>query len=196
MRVFIGLPLSEDIKSAISTQIDSLRAAHAAILDDFRWVDPKCYHITLLFIGEVPMGAIQGIKQKLVTLSLPSAFHSELGSFERFPQKKGPPRVLIVSLKSGGEECRDLYRRIAGAFGESVRGRSFTPHITVARSKRQRQRNESPCRPDYASIFADAPDFEGELDFTRIVLFESRLSSLGARYAELGSYDLALRGKL
>jgi len=204
MRVFIGIPIPGNVKTNITNHIEPYKVARATAcatacattFDDLRWVNPDCYHITLLFIGEVRAEEVSRIKNRLRGIELPRSFHVKLGRMERFPPRKGPLRVLVLSLESGGNECSLLYRSISGRFDEYVDRRTYRPHITLARGK-SRSKRGSRDKPDKSiddqNFWVEEPSFSGGFDVTRVVLFESKLTPKGAQYTEIESYNLGAR---
>lgn len=205
MRIFIGIPIPDSVRSKIWDCADAIKMQNetaAKAVSNFRWVDSRCYHITLLFIGEAQPEKVARIRKKIREIELPPAFRVDLGPIGRFPPRKGPPRVLFAALKSGAEGCISIYRKVSIDFEEFAERKEFVPHITLARAKKRTARtarSESRTSGSATGSTNALPIeqlFSGRFDVTRIVLYESKLGSDGPRYREIESYDLALRGEL
>lgn len=125
-RLFLGLELSGEARRALdSVRIHLLRSGMAG-----KFHDSSLYHLTLVFLGNTPLGAVPGLKQLMdsipaapfdLTLSQPGAFKN--GSI----------------LWAGVQQCpalTDYQRRLALSLrhaGFSLEEGEYRPHITLAR---------------------------------------------------------------
>ena len=77
MRLFVGIPLPEDVRARLGELKGGLLGA--------RWVEPENLHLSLRFIGEVPGGDEADIDEALATIEAPGfpLALSELGFFDR-----------------------------------------------------------------------------------------------------------------
>mgnify|MGYP000551317513 CR=1 FL=1 len=69
MRLFVGIPLPEDVRARLGELKGGLLGA--------RWVEPENLHLSLRFIGEVPGGDEADIDEALAAAD---AVFQELGS--------------------------------------------------------------------------------------------------------------------
>lgn len=132
-RLFFGLEFPVDVKQALEHQATRLQQDGVEALN---WSDPSLYHITVLFLGDVPTArrpeliyaansAVKGVPT--FTLEL-----SRVGSFER-------NRILWVGLHPGkGMEplnllYKQLYSEVARTNVVELETRPYRPHITLAR---------------------------------------------------------------
>ena len=85
MRLFVGIPLPEDVRARLGERKGGLQ--------DARWVEPENLHLSLRFIGEVPGGDEAAIDEALATLEAPGfpLALSELGFFDRRRRMPPPP---------------------------------------------------------------------------------------------------------
>lgn len=133
-RLFIAVDISkavcEELKKEVYKKVDLGRAS---------WVNPENYHITLKFLGDVPVSeidAIAGIMEEAAAnkgeLTLAC---TQLGLFPNLAR----PRVLWV----GFEDYSGVLGKIVSELEDSLQSRlkikkerrPFTPHMTVARIK-------------------------------------------------------------
>jgi 2'-5' RNA ligase len=176
-RLFTGLEIPAHIGQELSTYRGGLPGA--------RWVDPKNYHITLRFIGDVDYATARDV-------------FSTLGEGRR----RSPLVVTLDELASfGGERTRAVFaravptsdlndlqaeqERLIRRVGLPPEKRKFTPHVTLARLRR----DASPL--DVADYIAMRGQFP-KLFFTaeRFVLFSSRDSVGGGPYVVEAAYPL------
>ncbi len=174
MRLFLAFDLPESIR-------EEIHRAFAPYVERYpfvKWVPPENYHITLVFIGEVPAHYVNSINEPLRALASSSRpFQFSLHGWGTFPPKRPYFNVLWVGLNFD-RELLDFHRglmRITGVY----ESRPYTPHITVARSGRRKVRFEGNPRIRPLKFSA------GE-----IVLFRSILRREGPEYVPLRKYKL------
>ncbi len=155
-----------------------------------RWVRPESVHLTLKFLGDVPVGAIPAIHQALrqaaeglVTFSVSAR---GLGCFPNATR----PRVLWMGLDDPRRELLQLQRRIGStlaALGISAEERPFRPHLTLARARGTRVGEElDALLSEYKNhVF-------GDLFVSQIHLMRSDLYEKGAVHTPL--HSVALQG--
>jgi 2'-5' RNA ligase len=142
MRTFIGLPLSEDFKDALQSEVDEIRGFHR----DFHWTQSENLHITLVFLGDIERPALDDVVEAVgVAASESEAIKVRAGKLLTFPQNR-PAHVLALDFAQGGAPISALASRIKGLLYEAEkesshhynieRKRKFHPHITLARTGR------------------------------------------------------------
>ena len=182
MRVFLAVDLDEEVRGRIAKLALDLRKD----VPRARWVRPEGLHLTLRFFGEVPPGGVESLGTKLAeACSGVPAFALELRGCGVFPER-GSPRVLWVGLAEPPEALFELQSRAeasARALNFAPEKRPFEPHLTVARF-RERERDLGPI----LKVCADRSF--GVSPVAEVILFESRLSSSGARYERLRALPL------
>lgn len=125
MRLFVAIPMPEDVADRLSGLMGGL--------DGARWVDPDDLHLTLRFAGEVDGGTAEDLAGQLRALRAP-AFDLRLSGFGTF----GSGRRLRA-LWAGVEPCPALellqgrVEAAARAAGLEAEPRKFVPHVTLAR---------------------------------------------------------------
>ncbi|MGY4765648.1 RNA 2',3'-cyclic phosphodiesterase [Kribbella sp. CWNU-51] len=108
--------------------------------DDIRWAADEHWHITLAFLGEVPDWKTEELGERLEQAAKrQKPFELQLTGAGAFP---GVPdaRVLYAGVRDETESLKHLSmttRAAANRAGVTVEGRKFTPHLTLARLRRQ-----------------------------------------------------------
>lgn len=177
MRVFAALPLPSEIRKNLSDVMDKLSFSYK----NLKMVPPLSLHITLHFFGEIREEKTEKLKSLLDDPLLTGRIiKASLGGIGSFPAR-GNPRVIFCTLKEGAEEVvsfRKTFNEIIHNSGFAVeeKGRSFTPHITLARNKLGR------IDPHFLNSF----NLEQQIFFfDRLILYQSILQSAGAEHRPL-----------
>jgi 2'-5' RNA ligase len=142
-RMFIAL----ELPSAASTELSEIQKTlkQGTPPGVVRWVNPNDIHLTLKFLGDVSVSKRDGIEQALREAA---ANHDEfsltaggLGCFPNFER----PRVAWVAIHENLEALRDLWDTVeknTAPLGFPTENRSFRPHLTLGRTRRQAQKSE------------------------------------------------------
>lgn len=152
--------------------------------DAVKWVDPADFHVTYVFLGDLP-GPEAAVKGMESALEGARAFDVSLGGFGVFPSSRHPS-VLWMGIGEGAAELRELARRLQeglAAAGLSFESR-FEPHVTIGRVKGRLPENFVRRVSDYA---------QGRRAVSRLAsveLMESRLTREGAQYRQVCSKRL------
>ena len=190
MRLFVAL----DIEPTIRQRITHFRERLRPLAPDVRWVDPETFHVTLQFLGETKKAdeirnALQLVKSAPVALTFRGAGF--------FPHANAP-RVFWVGIESD-----EKLQVLVDALGEKLKPLGFepdagplTPHLTLARSGSGRPKPVRGGRPASSLLrvrdeLAKSPpsDF-GTMTAHEFCLYESHLSSAGARYEKRAHFLL------
>ena len=176
MRLFVALPLPEDVRASIAGMQDDPRVR-------VRWVPPSQLHLTLCFIGEWPENERSPLIRSLQRIEA-SPFSLKLGDRGWLGR---PPRILFVGVRPA-EPVVALMHAVEAAVqsvGGSRSNRSAWPHITVARAK-----NPPPFAVRRWRDAAMDPAGQACFSVGRFALYQSELSAKGACYTELASFGL------
>jgi RNA 2',3'-cyclic 3'-phosphodiesterase len=178
MRLFLALPLPENVRGAL--------AALKTDLGEARWVPPEQLHLTLRFVGETDDA---GMSRLIDACSACAPQWSSIRLSIRGVGLFGTParpRVLWAALDPIGELAA-LARALEGcatSAGFEPESRPFAAHVSLARfTKGSRAAIESFLR-EHAS-FAIEPFGARE-----VVLYRSTLSSRGAKHEALRRFPL------
>ncbi len=129
-RLFIAIPVPDEVRSALAAALDPVRARFRG----GRWQSADTWHLTLRFVGDTPVGDLPAIEQAIRAVAATGApFRIELGEAGSFERRRGG-RVAWVGLALGGPEVAALAGRLASALapGEPA---DLPPqvHLTIAR---------------------------------------------------------------
>jgi 2'-5' RNA ligase len=131
MRLFFAAELDADIEDSLEHTIAPLRALEP----DLAWVHPHKRHFTLRFLGDVEPAAVAELTKTLDTLAASHRpFTMELAGLGGFPSLRRA-RVLWLGVES--EPRLELLHHdlelALETLGYPLEGRSFRPHVTLAR---------------------------------------------------------------
>ena len=139
IRAFTALSVSEEIVSKVAARLDPLREKLSDL--NIRWVPIANYHITLCFIGNIPVSDADKIVEVMAEVSKNiEPFDVKVGSLCLFPDhEKGGVLIADVTLD---EPLITLQKKMNGALldaGYDIYQRPvFRPHMTVARLKKNK----------------------------------------------------------
>jgi RNA 2',3'-cyclic 3'-phosphodiesterase len=187
MRLFVAVDLPEPTKAALTEQQRALRTAAALTSKhnvDMNWTRPEGIHLTLKFLGEIPIEQVTQVTQALAGLESFEPFTLQVKGFGFFPDARRP-RVLWVGVESP-PALGQLAQRVETAMnrlGFAAEDRPFSPHLTLARFKVPRPRPEllAQLEPRRGLVL-------GRFEVSEFFLFESRLSSCGAQYQKVARF--------
>lgn len=124
-RLFVALTLPPAVRDSFLPLVESLPGV--------AWTKPEQLHVTLRFLGDVPLATSEALIERLSTIHVAS-FILPIETVGTFPPNR-PPRVMWVGT---GTHPRlfQLRQRLDDALlatGLTVDLRTFHPHVTVAR---------------------------------------------------------------
>ena len=161
---------------------------------DVRWVGPETFHITLQFLGETEKrDAINDALQQVRGVPIALTFRGT--GF--FPNAKSP-RVLWVGIDAD-QHLPQLATTIGDALeplGFKRETMPFKPHLTLARAGSGRprpirgERSAAGLRVVEIKLEEQPPEEFGSMAAREFCLYESKLSSSGAKYTKLNRYPL------
>jgi 2'-5' RNA ligase len=129
IRLFVSVELPIELREKVAQLATELPQ------DSIKPVKPENMHLTLKFIGEVPMEKLAAIEESLRTVEF-SPFDIELAGAGVFPNENYV-RVVWVGVKS------DVLNALAAKVEEALVGigkkesRGFSAHLTVARVRKK-----------------------------------------------------------
>jgi len=129
MRLFAAIPVPKEAHGAIARAAAPLQEAMGV-----RALSPSNWHITLLFLGEVPDGKVGEIGRALSAVEF-APFSITLSKRGAYPNERFPRAIWV-----GGEsaEAAKLAQKVEQALlplGFRGDGKPFYAHATVARSR-------------------------------------------------------------
>ncbi len=132
MRTFVAIEISNnDI-------INSIKKFQTEININAKPVEPKNFHFTLQFLGEISSEVSQKIIQALRKIEF-SSFSVNLKGVGAFPKSKFPRVVWIGTDDNGGNMLIQLSKKVEKALEPLgfFSDKTFKPHITIFRIKKK-----------------------------------------------------------
>ncbi len=188
LRAFVAVELGEAALAALRERQD--RLATAAPRQAVRWTRPEQCHLTLCFLGNVPVAQVPELTRGVAAaLAGCAGFSLELDAAGAFPSLAAP-RVIWLGLRGDLEALRDLQQRVAIAaagFGEHREERDFHPHLTLGRVTARDARTARAL----GDLIARAPALPpAAWRVNAVRLFKSVLQPDGAVYSVLATFPL------
>ena len=188
IRSFIAVELPAEVKAGLTRLQNQLKAGkHSPV----KWVNPNSIHLTLKFLGDVPVNKINEITGAMETAAreIPP-FQLEVKDLGVFPNLN-KVRVVWVGMSGDITQLSRLQQRLESnlaALGFAPETRAFTPHLTLARLREQTTPDE---RQNFGQLIGSTK-FESVYKFRvdSINLMRSQLTREGAIYSCLGSAKL------
>ncbi|MFQ6001979.1 MAG: RNA 2',3'-cyclic phosphodiesterase, partial [Anaerolineae bacterium] len=138
IRTFVAIELNEEIKSELTRVQEMLKEKIAT--PHLRWVNPANVHLTLKFLGNVPLDRIQEITAALREACIGlSPFIMGVSGIGCFPSTNNP-RVIWVGVQEETGRLKRLQERVEerlAGLGFKPEPRPFHPHLTLGRVRKQ-----------------------------------------------------------
>ena len=144
-------------------------------------VEGENVHLTLKFLGNVSAPRLAEVKSSLKQLTFPS-FTAEIKGAGAFPNLKHM-NVIWVGVNEGWTQVEQIYEQVEkllSGVGFRRENRPFSPHITIARVRSGRKRDEI---SNFLQHLSD--ESFGTITVDKVRLKQSILSSSGPRYSTL-----------
>lgn len=125
-RLFLALPLPPPVRAALTVLGQPLPGV--------AWTRPGQLHVTLRFLGDVPVARHETILTRLAAIRV-AAFVLPIEGLGTFPPNR-PPRVAWIGVGAGHPRLFQLRQRVDDALlaaGLALDLRTFHPHVTLAR---------------------------------------------------------------
>lgn len=186
VRAFIAVNLSQQIRANAAKLIRSLQSQ----LDFVRWVESENMHVTLKFLGDIPINELYRIVSAIrAGADQVESFDLEFLGCGAFPDMQSP-RTIWIGCNYGADELT----RLAGAIenelfkiGYPKENRRFSPHLTIGRIKKGHPASDG----FLPAFFAEQQDHVfGSCSIDELVLYSSELTRRGPIYDELAVIPL------
>jgi len=185
VRTFVAVEMPPEVRRFLGECQDRLRRAGG----DVRWVRPELIHLTLVFLGEVPMDSLGDLEAAVRESVAPfGPLTLRVQGAGRFPPR-GAPRVVWIGVEESTGGLLDLQKALAGAtaaLAEKVEDRAYQAHLTLGRvksGKNARQLGEA--------VDAMAGHAGPALEAREVTIFKSELSPRGPTYTPLARIALS-----
>lgn len=180
LRMFVAVDAPYEVNGRAAAAIDQLRAADA----DVKWINPEFFHLTLKFLGDVPMLEIDDVCRSVrAAVKSLSPFEVTLCGVGAFPNPQ-KPRTIWLGLATGAEEMKALANAVDEGLGElgfPSEPRAFRPHLTLGRVRRTASGADR-LRP----YLAEMAEFDaGTLYVDSATVYSSELARRGPKYTAI-----------
>jgi len=168
-RLFFALWPSDEFRAEIET-----RALPFARASGGRLIPPRNFHVTLLFLGEIPTERLSAIQQAAASVVGSPAFQLQFDTIESWGRK-----VLCLTSSKPPAAVIDLAERLRGSLRGQLKQldeRPYSPHITLARDLPRGLRPQT-----IATLYQQVNDY---------VLVESMRDAGGSHYSVLERWPL------
>jgi 2'-5' RNA ligase len=185
IRAFIAVDLGREIKQQLEDMQRKLKKWHANI----RWVRPRNMHLTLAFLGNIPVDIVPPLSAALDTafdgikpLEIEAACTGTFG-----PKKQ--PRVLWVGISESAAltQLRDCAVKAVLEAGIEYEAKKYTPHPTLGRVKGWDKHIDTTLAK--LEEYQEATFGTNRID--SVELYQSELKPTGAEYTVL--HQIALK---
>jgi 2'-5' RNA ligase len=188
-RAFIAVELPEGMRHALACLQEKLKRACGYC--PARWVAPESIHLTLNFLGDVPVAKLDDIKSAIAQVaSGAGAFELTLGGLGAFPNLERP-HVIWVGLGGNVERLAGIQRNLKQRLSElgfSPENQPFSPHLTLARVRDEASASDKKRLSQ--AIASTACETHCDIPVRAISLIKSQLTPSGPVYTVLYSSSL------
>ncbi len=188
VRSFIAILLPDELRLGLDKLQKRLKTGNKPWI---KWADPNGIHLTLKFLGDVPVDRISEISRVVAEAArgIPP-FHLKTQGLGAFPNLD---RVQVVWLGLGGEldKLSQLHKRIESGLsrlGFIPEARAFKAHLTLARLRPQASPDERQGLGRL--ILSTRLEASYTIKVETISLMRSQLTREGALYSQLSSAEL------
>jgi 2'-5' RNA ligase len=188
LRTFVAIDFSPEIIRKINDVINYFKTQTPE--KALKWVAPENLHLTVKFLGDVPDNKIEQVKM-LINQALENVKSFEIGveKLGMYPNP-GSPRVVWLGI-TGGEPLKEIHKKLESQLQEAEiepEKRSFSPHLTIARVRRNADKQTVKEIGEALSKFK--VDSLGKCLINHVVLYKSELTPKGPIYTPLLSSPL------
>lgn len=178
-RLFVGVPLSPEIRQKIAEQLLMPLQQSGA---DLNLITAEQLHFTLKFLGDVEEGQIGKVTEILRKVAASrQPFLVQVRQVGVFPSLEYM-RVIWVGVENG--DLPALMKTLDGQLAFIRKNEhDEKPHVTLARVKSKKNKEQL---QRFIAQFQNASF--GEMPVTELVLYESTLTMEGARYGVVGKF--------
>src|SRR6266705_4663850 len=178
VRIFVSIDLEDE---QILSKVGSIMSSLSALGGDLKPVERENIHLTLKFLGNVSPATLAEVKSALAEVKF-QPFALEIRGAGAFPRLKRM-NVIWVGVGEGWSQVELIFEqteKFLHQVGFSRETRDFSPHITVARVKSGRKRDE------IAAFLGHLTDESfGTFNVQSVRLKQSVLSPSGPKYSTL-----------
>ncbi len=178
-RIFLGIPLSEEIKGKcleLQQELSQFEGINLVSSDNF--------HFTLKFLGDVEENKIEEIKELLKTIDFGNKFSINIKKIGVFPNSQYV-KVIWLGVEED-QQAKSLFQKVEEKLGKQFpQDFEFTTHLTLARVKFVKDKER------LLEFLQQNKEVEvGETEVNKVILYESVLTPEGPKYSILEEFLL------
>jgi len=190
VRTFIAIEMGPQVLDALGQAQNELRHGEGGRAG--RWVKRENLHLTLKFLGEVPVGQLESVYQAVARAGKDiCSFVLAVTDLGCLPNLRRP-RVICVDVQDrSGRLLRlqEAVERELTRLGFPAERRGFRPHLTLGRVRRQATRGEVEALAK--SIAAHRSIDGSQVQVDEVAVVKSELTPNGPIYTRLFGAPLA-----
>ena len=185
VRTFVAVEAGEAVRRRAAELIDALRPVASTV----KWVDPQQLHMTLKFLGDVPLRRTAAVCEAVAAaVASRPCFSLGVRGLGAFPHVRRPS-TLWLGADPGDGQIVALQAAVEAALAElgfRPEGRSFSPHLTLGRVRRG-----GPTPPALLERLGEQEAFDaGVIEVRETVVLASQLTPTGPVYTPMGRLPL------
>ena len=186
VRAFIAVDLSASVRSSVVKLIKSIEPH----LDGTKWVSTENLHVTLKFLGDVPLNELPAlIKAIQKGTEQVDAFDLEFLGCGAFPNLTAP-KTIWIGCDQGADDLTFLASRIEDelfTLGYPKESRKFSPHLTIGRVRKSSAASVLSLT-EFFTVQKQKPF--GSCGVDEVVIYSSELTRQGPIYDVLATVPL------
>jgi len=173
-RLFVAVNLPSSLKEALFQKYCGLLSA-----ESFKLVEKENLHLTLKFLGNLPVEKIPELCRTLSAISSEKKLTASLEGFGSFGKN-----ILWIGISKGSEEMQGLSNKINNSLGTEFE--EFSPHLTIARNKHA-------SNLEFHKVLEALQKIKVSESFEvkSVDLMESALGEKGPKYSVIRSFELS-----
>jgi RNA 2',3'-cyclic 3'-phosphodiesterase len=178
VRSFVSIDLDD---KQILSKVDSIDSSLSGLGADVKFVERENIHLTLKFLGNISTSKVAQVKNALTQVKF-RPFPLEIRGMGAFPNLKRM-NVIWIGVGEGWSSVEEIYEQtemLLHSVGFNRETRQFSPHITIARVRSGRKRDEV---ADFLCHLGE--EVLGTFRVNQVRLKESTLSPSGPKYSTL-----------
>lgn len=189
IRSFVAIKLNDQVREELRETQELLKSRGLA--DQVRWVRPEGIHVTLKFLGNIPVDRVNEIVVAIRQASEGiGPFSVSFGGLGCFPSTSRP-NVIWIGVLGDTKTLVRLQSKIEDrltVLGFPPEKRKYTPHLTLGRVGRHVSSQERGLLGGI--IQTECTDALSEMKVHEVSLMKSVLSPAGAKYSRLAVVQL------
>jgi RNA 2',3'-cyclic 3'-phosphodiesterase len=187
-RVFVAVDIGDAVRREAARVVNALmmKLEAAKTPPKVAWVKPAALHVTIKFLGEVPLDEVARLTSVLAPPISVAPFEIAWRGIGTFPNNRHP-RALWLGVINGAAPLAaieaEISRRVAGSAVE-LDDRALLPHLTLGRVKMPG------AGIDWPKVLQACEVRNATSRVEKVSLYQSKLTQFGPNYTELVSAPL------